>query len=112
MRLPCETVGKRLLPLLRAYIAKELLQEYGLTQTEAARKLGTTQAAISQYLHHKRGLKDLEAFKESSNLIQSIAHEIAREMYLGNVSPDELSLTLCKLCLMIRENRCKTGKAT
>jgi hypothetical protein len=45
MPLPCESIGRRLLPLLRAYIAKELIEKYGLKQIEIAKKLGTTQAA-------------------------------------------------------------------
>jgi predicted transcriptional regulator len=50
IRMPsrCETVGKKVLPVFRSLIAKELMNTYNLTQVKAAQKLGTTQAAISQ----------------------------------------------------------------
>ena len=51
MSLPCETVVRYVLPAFRSLVAKKLLEEYNFTQLEAARALGTTQAAISQYVH-------------------------------------------------------------
>jgi predicted transcriptional regulator len=52
----CETIGKYVLPVFRAFVAKELVNNHKFTQVEAAQKLGTTQAAISQYLNSKRAL--------------------------------------------------------
>lgn len=56
---PCESFGRYALPKFRLLVAKELIEKYGFTQTEAARKLGITQAAISQYLHSKRGYRGI-----------------------------------------------------
>ncbi|MEM3515982.1 MAG: helix-turn-helix domain-containing protein, partial [Saccharolobus sp.] len=102
MYLPCESIGKRLLPIFRCHIAKELTEKYGLTQIEVAKKLGTTQAAISQYLSLKRGARDLEEFKEFLPIIQSVASEIANEISSGRINSDEIALRLCKLCLFIQ----------
>ena len=63
MYLACEVVARYILPIFRSLIAKDLIEKYNFTQVEAAEKLGTTQAAISQYLHSKRGYKGLEQFE-------------------------------------------------
>jgi len=57
MKTPCEEVIKEVIPTIRALIAKDLCLKYGFTQIEAAKKLGITQAAISQYISLKRGGK-------------------------------------------------------
>lgn len=103
MYLPCERVGRRLLPVFRAHIAKELIEKYGFTQVEVAEKLGTTQAAISQYLRLKRGIGDLEQFKEILPLIQSVASEIASELASGKISSEKMALKFCELCLSIQK---------
>jgi len=52
-----ETISKYVMPIFRALVAKEPVTTYKLTQVEAAQKLGTTQAAISQYVNSKRAFK-------------------------------------------------------
>ena len=73
---PCEVVGRFVLPIFRSLIAKELIEKYSFTQVEAAEKLGTTQAAISQYIHSKRGMKGIAHFEEGLPKIQAAANEI------------------------------------
>ena len=75
VRLPCETVARYVLPVFRSYLSKELIEKYGYTQVETARKLGTTQAAISQYIHSKRGYKGMEEFEVILPKVQSVASE-------------------------------------
>lgn len=60
MRPPCEIVVKQVLPAFRALVAKDLIGKYRFSQVAAAKELGTTQAAISQYLCSKRGEKKVE----------------------------------------------------
>ncbi|MEM3590941.1 MAG: helix-turn-helix domain-containing protein [Candidatus Bathyarchaeia archaeon] len=102
MYLPCESIGRRLTPVFRAYIAKELIEKHGFTQIEAAKKLGITQAAISQYLRSKRGVKDLEEFKDFLPLIESAASEVAGEIVSGKIDSSRVALKLCELCLSIQ----------
>jgi len=67
----------------------------------AAKKLSTTQAAISQYLGSKRGdrmLKELESMPE----IESTASKMAEGIATGKFSPIEAIVTFCKLCTVIR----------
>jgi len=101
--LPCETVAKHILPVYRSLIAKELIEEHNFTQTEAAEKLGTTQAAISQYLHSKRGYKGIEQFEDLLDAIQESASNTAKEIATGKMNSDKLILSFCELCASIRE---------
>ena len=80
---PCETVSKSFLPTLRARVAKELISNYGFSQVKAAELLGTTQAAISQYMSKKRGS---QIFKEvtNNNLLKIEASKIAKQLEVIN----------------------------
>ena len=62
----CEAIGKYVVPLFRSLVAKELINTYNLTQVEAAHRLGTTQAAISQYIHSKRASRAWRAWNNST----------------------------------------------
>ncbi len=102
----CEVVGRYILPILRSLVAKELIEKYSYTQIEAAGKLGTTQAAISQYIHSKRGHKSIADYEEILPLIQTAASQTAEGIASGKMSSDEITLNFCKLCVSLRE----TGK--
>ncbi|MCX8171923.1 MAG: helix-turn-helix domain-containing protein [Candidatus Bathyarchaeota archaeon] len=102
MYLPCESIGRRLVPIFRACIARELIEKYGFTQVEAAKKLGTTQAAISQYLRLKRGTGDLGQLEEILPIIQSAAGEVASKIASGEIDLDGIALKFCELCLSIQ----------
>ncbi|MFC1454853.1 transcriptional regulator, partial [Candidatus Undinarchaeota archaeon] len=52
MRTPCELIVKYYLPAMRSQITKEL-DSKGFTQSEIAKTLGVTQAAVSKYLSNK-----------------------------------------------------------
>lgn len=80
MRLVCEIVASDVLPALRALISKQLIEGYGLTQKEAARKLGLTQPAISQYKKDVRG-KKIALVRELG--LDKTALEIAKGLYEG-----------------------------
>ncbi|MGI0134433.1 MAG: transcriptional regulator [Candidatus Micrarchaeaceae archaeon] len=48
-----EVVMKRFVPAFRSSAARMMINDYGLRQQQAAKILGTTQAAISKYLSEK-----------------------------------------------------------
>jgi len=100
---PCETVGRYILPVFRSLVAKELIEKYNFTQLEAAEKLGTTQAAISQYIHSKRGYKGTAQFERTLPMIQVAASEIAKGIVTGKMNIDEVTLNFCKLCTSLQE---------
>ena len=94
----CETIGKNVLPVFRSLIAKELVTSHGLTQIEAAQKLGTTQAAISQYINSKRALKSTEKLSHLMPQLQALATETARKLVKNEIRPDEVSIDFCRVC--------------
>lgn len=75
---------------------------------EVAEKLGTTQAAISQYLRLKRGHKSLDQFANLLPVIQSAANTIAQEIASGKISSEEVTLKFCELCLAVQRRRFST----
>lgn len=54
-RTPCEYMMWNGLPVIRKEIAESMINNFGLNQKEAAKKLGVTPAAVCQYLSKKRG---------------------------------------------------------
>ena len=98
MIIPCEIASKSVIPALRAMVARELIEEYGLKQEQVAARLGVTQAAVSKYRHQVRG----EAVQlESAPEVQSMSRDIA-SMLSTSPSPIEVSQKLCQACTDIR----------
>jgi len=101
MRPPCESVVKLVLPAFRSLVAKELIEKYNFSQVAAAKKLGTTQAAVSYYLYSKRGekrMKELEAIPS----VQSMTNQVASGIATQSLSPFEAMLKFCELCKVLR----------
>ncbi|MGD0644750.1 MAG: hypothetical protein ABSA75_07585 [Candidatus Bathyarchaeia archaeon] len=106
----CETIGKYVLPVFRSLVAKELIDTYHLTQVEVAKKLKTTQAAISQYINSKRATKGTEQFNDVLPRIQAEAKETAKRLANQETTWSDVVLNFCKLCssFYVREEN-KTG---
>jgi predicted transcriptional regulator len=94
----CETVGKQVLPVFRSLVAKELVKTYKLTQVDAAQKLGTTQAAISQYINSKRAFKGTEEFGDILPKLQAMARKTAKRLSKNEIGPEEVVADFCKIC--------------
>ena len=103
LRTPCELVAKYLLPVYRSLIAKDLIEKYHLTQVNAAEKLGTTQAAISQYVHSKRGLRGIKHFEKILPTIQAVATKTAKRLASGEIGAEEAMSSFCEICHSLRE---------
>ncbi len=52
---PCDIISWQVLPAVRREIAKYLIDEKKVARKVVAQKLGITEAAVCQYLKHKRG---------------------------------------------------------
>ena len=52
--MPQEVEVRYILPAIRRELARVLIKEHSLSQKQAAKILGLTEAAISQYRHSKR----------------------------------------------------------
>lgn len=101
----CEYIARHFLPLYRAFMAKELIKKYNYTQVQAAKKLGTTQAAISQYLSSKRGHKGIPNYDEVAPLVKEAAAKVAKNMAKTEMSPEEFSESFCDLCRSLRKSK-------
>ncbi|MBT8172252.1 hypothetical protein KJN74_05220 [Candidatus Bathyarchaeota archaeon] len=97
MRPPCEIIVRSVLPAFRSLVARRLIENYKLSQVNAAKKLGTTQASISHYLYSKRGEKMLKKL-EASPSIQTIVTEIAEGIATDNIGPFDAMQHFCKIC--------------
>ena len=83
------------LPVIRKEIAQSMINDYGLSQKEAAEKLGITPAAVCQYLSRKRGkikINDKIVLKEI---------KVSAGTIITNSGDDVLSET-CRICKLLR----------
>ena len=106
----CETIGKYVLPVFRSLVAKELVNTYHLTQVDAAKKLGTTQAAISQYINSKRAFKVTQQFGDILPRITEIACKIAKRLVDKEITWGEVTLDFCSLCSTFSAVKSKSSK--
>ncbi|HYC12574.1 MAG TPA: helix-turn-helix domain-containing protein [Nitrososphaerales archaeon] len=99
---PYEMVSRSALPALRAMVAKRMQEEYHLTQQQVARRLGVTQASISNYARRTRG--SMFNF-ETDPTVSRAADKIAG--MLSSKKPDELGAvaTMTEICDYIRFSR-------
>jgi predicted transcriptional regulator len=107
----CEIIGKYVLPIFRAMLAKELVQKYNFSQTEAAKKLGTTQAAVSQYLSSKRAYKGIEHVEVYLPKIQEMAADTALKLVNKEMKVQDITFDFCKLCVTFCKNNDVKSKA-
>jgi len=85
------------LPAIRREIAVSMVTNFGLTQKEAAKKLGVTPAAVCQYISKKRG--KIEIIDE--NIIKEIS--ISAEQIIQN--DDNVTSVLsetCRICKVMK----------
>lgn len=113
MKTFCEVVVSDFLPAMRALVTKELINDYNMTQTEVARKMGVTQPAISYYQRELRGakVKVLRNNEKLMGLVRQVAAEIAagkdnkvemqelcRKLRGENILSDREKFQCCSLC--------------
>jgi predicted transcriptional regulator len=88
-----------MLPIIRAEIVKLLIQKYNMKQIEVSKKLGITQASVSQYLSSTRGGDEefLNSFPEMKDYAKALAERIAS----GDDKESQIAL-LCGMCSTMR----------
>jgi predicted transcriptional regulator len=108
MKIACETFATDILPKLRALIAKNLLDIHKLNQQEAAKRLFTSQSAISQYYRSLRGSKTklLQKDKDIENEIEKLSQKLAK-----GLNKEEFVNELCNLCKLIRKKEIIVNQA-
>jgi uncharacterized protein len=92
-RTPCEYVLWNGLPVIRKELAENMITTHGLSQKEAAEKLGITPAAICQYRSKKRG----KTVIDDQELLKEIGLSTQRILNNSEVTVVEETCRICKL---------------
>jgi hypothetical protein len=85
----CDTMVRNILPPMRAEMVSRLVQREGLSQSDAAKRLGVTRAAVSQYMSRKRGVSEVQITNELDSMI---------DRWALAVLTGESDLNLCDVC--------------
>jgi uncharacterized protein len=99
---PYEIVAKSALPALRAMVAKRLQEDYHLTQQQVARRLGVTQASVSNYARKTRGMM---VNLEGDSTVTKAADKIAKELSLEKPDTREALRSMTEVLDYIRFNK-------
>lgn len=99
MEIFCERFVKHHLPAVRSMIAKRLLERHELTQNEAAKKMKTSQPAISHYIREARG-KKVKELESNEELVKKI-DEVVEKIYKENLDDKEFEKLFCEICKLI-----------
>jgi uncharacterized protein len=90
----CDSMVRSLLPPMRAEMVNRLVQKHELSQSDAAKKLGVTRAAVSQYMSRKRGAGEVTISTELDAIIDRWALAV-----VTGVS----DVNLCDVCQCARK---------
>jgi predicted transcriptional regulator len=85
----CDIMVRKYLPAMRAEMVARLVQREGITQSDAAKMLGVSRAAVSQYISRKRGDSGVEISNELDSLI---------DRWASSVTSSDGGITLCDIC--------------
>ena len=86
-----------IVPVIKKEFAKKIVNDFKLTQREAAKKLSTTEAAISRYISGKRGVFEITN-EDVLEEIEKSVKKIIKENNGKNVVDE-----ICRICNIIRE---------
>jgi len=97
-RTPCEYMIWNGIPVIRKEIAERMIKTYGLSQRQAAEKLGLTPSAVCQYVSNKRGKIEI--------IDNGISNEItiSAERIIKNGST-HLVIETCRICRLIQQSK-------
>ena len=95
---PCECMIWNGLPVIRKEIAGCMINDFGLSQKEAAEKLGVTPAAVCQYISRKRG--KVEIFDDV--IIKEI--KLSAKKIINNNDGEIVTTETCRICKLMRSN--------
>jgi hypothetical protein len=93
----CEYTLWNLLPNIRYEIAWNMVNNFGLTQKEAAAKLEITPAAVCMYLSGKCGKWHIK----NKNILKEI--QVSAENIIKNENNDLVKET-CRVCKIVRDD--------
>jgi len=89
---------QRVLPAIRAELARCMICEHGKNQQEVADVLGLSRAAVSQYLNDKRGA-EVDFSEEAQQEIKSFAVRL-----LDGMKPRDQVAGMCNVCKFVQRS--------
>lgn len=104
-RQPCEVAAREVVPSIRASMAQVFINEFKLSKYEAAKLIGVSPAAISNYLEGKRGDKYVNKILSDSSR-RALVREAALIVLTSPNDPSALSRLqdiTCELCSSVNE---------
>ena len=99
---PYEIMAKSALPALRAMVARRLQEEYHLTQQQVPKRLGLTQASVSNYARKTRGMM---VNLEGDHTVAKAADIIAKGLSSDRPDAREALRTMTEVLDYIRFNK-------
>jgi predicted transcriptional regulator len=97
----CERAVHEIFPVARAMIAKKLVDNYSFSQTKAAKRLGLSQPAISQYRKNLRGNK-ARSLAEDQRFVE-ISNDIAKRIAEGSLKGEKVGDEMCRFCRLFED---------
>ena len=91
---PCEYMIWDVLPVIRKELVCCIIHNFGLSQKEAAEKMGLTPATISHYRCHKRGMPVIN----DETIMKEINFSAALIIQKGETAA---SSEICRICKLI-----------
>jgi predicted transcriptional regulator len=112
MEMPHEIIVWYVLPALRRGLVIELKQ-LKMAQKDIARSMRVTEAAVSQYMHNKRGSKEIKFSRKLSKEIKKSALRIKNSKNKDTLMKELIRLVklsskeriVCRRCVM-KNGRC------
>lgn len=98
--LPCEVGVKTVLPAIKALMARDIVENYGMKEKQVAEILGLSQSAISRYTTKNRGnILILENEPE----VQKIVSQMTTFLICEPNKKKEIFQLFCTACITIRK---------
>ncbi|HVA83197.1 MAG TPA: hypothetical protein VNF06_03475 [Candidatus Aquilonibacter sp.] len=101
-----ELATNEIIPAIRSYLAKELVNKYELNEETVAGLLGVAQSAVSKYINdnYSDRVKEIES-KLNTKIIDEYIEKIAE----GN--KQYVNACICRLCQSVRAFDCSFSSA-
>ena len=96
MKMPCEVIIWHILPSIRREMVNQLLDQEDISQTQAAKLMNLTPAAVSQYQNSKRGREEIKDPEVKEKIAQA-AKKIAKS------GGEDVGKEICEICSLIRK---------
>jgi len=104
MKPPCMIIVANVLPVIRALVAKKLMEKYNFKLVDAAKKMNVTPSAITQYMKGYRGGKILKEIEESK-ILEDTVTDISEELAKEEADMEKVLGKVCETCKTLRREK-------